>query len=394
MVQSNSPLNGLRLIVAPFHLPWEWSADYANQTCYVLAKKDVVIAYLWADTTTLKRSLVEKKLPTLLKKHSPNLYSYTPLYIFPFRRFAAIERLNIITNLLVLKIIALILTLVRKPSEFLLWNFFPVPEFLKNPLGARYKVLYDCADFFPGTAKNATEKDLILKNEKLLTKRADIVYANSMVLQKHLKKWRSKVILVPQGFRVQDFEKRSNYKSPKIKAKKPIIGFAGAVNHRIDYDILLPLAKNNPQWSFVIWGPVLDKERVTPEIWKKMDKLLALKNVSTGFLQDRTKLPGIFKQFDITMIPYDIKQEFNKYCYPMKLFEFFYLGKPVVSTDVVELRRFPKFVKISQSLDGWQKILNKLTSGKWPKKFMAEERKLAYENSWENKVAIILSHIN
>lgn len=382
-----------KVVIAPFHQPWEWSADYPNQTVYILSKTTIVACYLWADKVSLKDCIKKGKVPPLFKKHSENLYLYTPLHLIPLRTVVHIEKLNSNINFLIFKLIILYLKLKFKTSGLILWNFYPIPEFLKNPFGEKCRTIYDCADFFAGNTENRNEKNKILENEEHLTTKADLVVANSIVLQKHLQKFRKEVFLVPQGFRIQDFENTENYSSPKIKAKKPIIGFAGAVNHRIDYDLLLPLAKRNPKWNFVIWGPVLDKERVTPKIWAKMAELLELPNVSTGFLKDRRKLPGIFKQFDIAMIPYDITQAFNKYCYPMKLFEFFYLGKPVVSTEVEELKRFPKLVKIGRDYRQWEKIIKNILSKPWPKKNQNEEKKLAIENSWENKVKKIVHHL-
>ena len=104
-------------------------------------------------------------------------------------------------------------------------------------------------------------------------------------------------------------------------------------------------------------------------------------------------VPGIISQFNVGMIPYDPKLDFNRYCHPMKIFEYFYLGKPTVSTNIEELKRFPKFVKIGKNVDEWKKIINKLLANKWPKSYQNEQKELAIENSWQNKIENILSHI-
>ena len=76
----------------------------------------------------------------------------------------------------------------------------------------------------------------------------------------------------------------------------------------------------------------------------------------------------------------------------MKLFEYFYVGKPVVSVDIIELKRFPKFVKIANSTNDWEKVISALLSKPWPKKIKEAQIKLAKENSWENKIAQVLSY--
>lgn len=378
------------LIVMPFNLPWEWSTDYTNQTAYILSKDNIVICYMWSESYSLKEYVKKNKLPKIVKKHAKNLYLYYPIFIIPGRRFKIVSNLNEKLNFLFLKLLIKFFELTNQPKGKMLWIFDPGTFYITNYLGKDWKKIYDCVDFWCATGKTKKEMKIIERNEKALTKSADLVTAISKVLQKHLQKYRKDVYLVPQGFRLQDFENKNNYIAPKIKANKPIIGFAGAVNHRLDYNLLLPLAKRNPDWSFVIWGPVLEEEKITSRVKQMKKGLLALPNVSTGFLKDRRKLPGIFKQFDISIIPYDISQDFNKYCYPMKLFEFFYLGKPVVSTPIEELKRFPKYVKIGENAIEWEKIISSLLSKKWPQSYIIEQKKLSEENSWENKVDTIL----
>ena len=73
----------------------------------------------------------------------------------------------------------------------------------------------------------------------------------------------------------------------------------------------------------------------------------------------------------------------------MKLFEYFFLGKPVVSTPIEELKRFPKFVKIGNTNEEWEKHIKNLLSKPWPKENQKQQRKLSEENSWRKKVAKI-----
>ena len=133
--------------------------------------------------------------------------------------------------------------------------------------------------------------------------------------------------------------------------------------------------------------PVDDKYRDTKRL---IQELKSLKNI---YLVPRTKsrlvIKEVIKNFDIGIIPYDVSHDFNRYCYPMKLFEYFYMGKPVISTPIDELKRFPKFVKIGESSIDWEKHIKSLLSMSWPVKYKEEQKKLAEENSWENKIEAI-----
>src|SRR5690606_22425925 len=112
------------------------------------------------------------------------------------------------------------------------------------------------------------------------------------------------------------------------------IGFVGGISSRIDFPLVEALVKNNPQWNFAFWGPIQ-----TSEARRRMDRLRRRPNFTHGETQHKDAVPAIISHFDVATIPYDSSQSFNRYCYPMKLFEYFYMGKPILSTPIEELSR-------------------------------------------------------
>lgn len=385
------------LVVIPFDIPWSWSTDYTNQTAKILSRKHLVLCLLLEDSLSIKEYLALKNKPKLFKKHTKNFYIYRPIQIIPFRRFKTVHNLNIFLNLLFVSLILFLFKLAAGITQGFLWLFHPKLYPATKYFGGHFKIIYDCVDFFDYGASKKRRKKL-KEYEGLLAKNAYLVTANSNVLLDKLKKYRKDVHLVPQGFRVADFAKSLKTKSLSKKLKKElkrkkIIGFAGGINSRLDFNLLIPLIKNNPQWQFVIWGPI-QKEGLEEKTIKKIEKLLSLPNVIHGVFESRKRVPAIIRKFDIGIIPYDSSQDFNKYCYPMKIFEYFYVGIPTVSTTITELKRFPKFVKISEKVDGWEKNINSLLSKPWPEAFKKEQRKLSKENSWDNKIKKILDLIN
>jgi hypothetical protein len=381
-----------RLIVIPFNIPWEWSTDYTNQTAFELAKQNIVICYMWGDSFTIKEYIQKAKIPVLIKRLSKNEYLYYPILFIPFRRFKKIVDINQQINLFFLKILAKLLSVKNNISKIILWIFDPRLYPLSQKFGEDYFLLYDCVDFFHGTARTEEEKKLLIKYEHRLTKKAGLVTANSIVLLKHLQKIRKDIHLVPQGFRYQKLNSTRS-KHIDLNLEHPIIGYVGGVNNRLDTTLLLRLIKNNISWNFVLWGPIQKYIPIGPNKLYQISEILNLPNVFSGESGDKKEIPGIISQFDVGIIPYDISQDFNKYCYPMKLFEYFYLGKPVVSTKIIELKRYPNFVKIGKNYNDWEKIIKKLISKPWAKKYKKQERVLAIENIWENKVTKIIDLI-
>jgi hypothetical protein len=379
------------IIVIPFNVPWKWSTDYLNQTAFELAKKGhIVVCYLWADIRTFKDIFRKKNAFGIFQKYTKNIYIVNPIFFIPLRRYKFVTDLNSAINLLFLRIITEFLSIKNKCRKKIFWIFDPNLLFMYSFFRKRYFLLYDCVDFFAiGSPKTIAQT---VKNEKMLVKRANLVTANSTILHDHLLRYRSDIVLVPQGFRIDNFVVNKK-KYIDLKIAKPIIGFVGGINDRLDLSILLPLIRNNPKWNFVLWGPVQMREKISNKYWNKLQEILNLPNVKFGSSSDKEEIPGLISQFDVCIIPYDISQDFNKYCYPMKLFEYFFLGKPVVSTGILELKRFSGLVKIGTNCNEWQSILNKLILGKWSKNNMNKELIYAKENSWKNKIKVILNNV-
>jgi teichuronic acid biosynthesis glycosyltransferase TuaH len=379
-------------VLINFNLPWNWSTDYTNQTAFFLGKNNVVVCYMLGDVFSIKEYLTQRKFPTPIKKYSKNITLFYPILYIPFRRFKKIYEINMKINMFLLKVYIRFINARSKTREKIVWNFDPQFGYLTNYFNNDWIKIYDCVDFFAGSVDVGFARNRIYKQEKLLVENSDFVFANSTVLKKYLEKYKKDIFLVPQGFRTQNFE-FSNNNAPNLKKSgRPLIGFVGAVNHRIDYDLLTHLAQRHREWYFAIWGKLLEKEMFTKHQMKMLTRLKNLPNVIFG-QSDKQEIPSIIKQFDIGMIPYDQNSDFNKYCYPMKLFEYFYMGKPVISTQIKELERFPNLVKIGKDYASWEKKIKIILKNGWSQKNKNKQKELAIENSWENKIEKILLFI-
>jgi hypothetical protein len=94
--------------------------------------------------------------------------------------------------------------------------------------------------------------------------------------------------------------------------------------------------------------------------------------------------------YDVGVIPYKSSLSFNRFSFPMKLMEYFYLGMPVLSTDIKELERFPESVYIPE-ISGWRGLNKFLASDNLANKKL--RRKVSVENSWNKKVKSIFDFL-
>ncbi len=370
------------IVIVPFSLPWDWSADYQWQTCLVLAKTYLVIVYVHNDARFFSKSRPDQKFPRL-----KNIIFFQPRYPIPFRRLTIIEKLNQIINLTYLS------WRYGRGRRVLLWIFDPVFWFYpKIRLLYPWVIsFYDCVDYV--WHKERGLRGLLQFAEQTLIRSVDYFFVNSHILARLHLHIRKPTAIVPQGFRLSEFQ-RPLPAHTTFPNDKPIIGFVGALDVRIDFCLLTALIRRNPQWLFVIWGQiqvVSELERLY--VQGQMQTIMRRHNVIVGSSKDRREIPSIIKQFDVGIIPYDMRLPVVKYSYPMKLFEYFYMKKPVISTPIEELKRFLRCVRIGFSVKEWEDHIEKILSNLWTIQYKNEQKNMAKINSWENKIHEIMRAI-
>lgn len=369
-----------KLIILMCNLPWNWSTDYTNQTAHKLSQKHFVCCYMLGEMKSFKQYIALKKIPKIWIKKSSDLYQFYPIHFIPFQRLTWVRRLNQWLNTQLLLLIIAVICLRQKFSQKILWVFDPRFYSLYKHFN-KYFLLYDCVDYIQ------EPNNFVLEN-------ANLVVAISKTLKKIYQRKRPDIHIVPQGFRLDIFQKAFTTTSIKLPRGKPLIGYVGGINFRLDYKLLNQLVSQCPEYNFIFVGPILsDVPNFYQKYYPKIKKLFGYKNAFHINQQPKRHIPWLIKQFDICIIPYNSTDFFNRYSYPMKIFEYFYLGKPVISTQIDELESFAPYVYLSNSSKSWKKWIKSKLRQPWPPKYKKIQRQLAIKNSWEMKIDSILELI-
>lgn len=106
---------------------------------------------------------------------------------------------------------------------------------------------------------------------------------------------------------------------------RPRLGYVGPVDRRVDLRILSELLTSRPQWHFLHFG---------------VSKCLPLHNVHVLPWRAPKKLKAVVAKLDVGFMPYARNDNKNLHCMPLKLFDYFAQGAPVVSTRIVNLLEF------------------------------------------------------
>lgn len=374
--------------------------DYLEQTTSILAKYNNRVFTIYpTQSFSIKEILIKKvtKQKLNFSKKINNVFYLYPIHLIPFKRINFIQNINTIIYSICIQLFLKIKHFNAK--NYLVWMFFPqLLGFIKIKLPF-WKIVYDIVDFH--NSANPKKQKQLTEQKKLLLKKSAFIVANSNSLKNKYKiLTNKKILVVPQGFSYKIFNEKNKKTRIKLDRNKPLIGFIGQISQRLNLSLLENLISQNKQWSFIFVGPKHHEVNISTnknnDFLKNFKKIIKHQNCFWFQAQPKNKIATIIQQFDICMIPYDISYDFNRYCYPMKLFEYFYMGKPVLSTPIEELSRkkFKNFIYIGKNVTKWENHIKKLLKKPWPQKYQKQQNQLAINNSWKNKIEAISQIIN
>src|SRR5438270_3257327 len=171
----------------------------------------------------------------------------------------------------------------------------------------------------------------LINNEARLMEHADIVFAGGYELSLKKKKNHDNVHFFGCGVEYDHFAQAQDDSTiipPDIDfMARPILGWFGVVDERVDYNLVGEMARMRPGWSFAMVGPVV---KVDPNLLPHFPNLYFMGQ------RDYSVLPNYCRAFDICMMPFAINAA-TQYINPTKALEYFATGRPVISTPVKDV---------------------------------------------------------
>jgi len=262
------------------------------------------------------------------------------------------------------------------------WFYDPmaVPAFLgqMDEIG----VVYDCMDEL---SKFRCAPPQIKTREQKLLAAADVVFAGGRKLWQAKKLQNENCHFHGCGVDIEHFgsARRPKTKIPDDIAglKKPVLGYFGVIDERMDYDLLVKLAESNPDWSIAMVGPQM-----------KVDSVPQRPNLHWLGQKNYTELPAYCKAFDVCMMPFALN-EATEYINPTKALEYMATGKPIVSSAVADVvTNFGAVVGIARSQEEFISLCREAVANADSARVEAGLKQAA-ENSWDSIVAQLEKHI-
>jgi teichuronic acid biosynthesis glycosyltransferase TuaH len=223
-------------------------------------------------------------------------------------------------------------------------------------------------------------------NEEILAKSVDMIICTSRELRNKKSFLNRNSYFVANAANITHSQKALDPALPVADMlsgiKKPVVGYLGAIERRIDYALMKKVIADNPDKSFVFVGPV-DEDYI-----REGD--FSAPNLHLPGPVDYQEMPAVLKGFDVCIIPFK-KDDVSNNIFPLKLFEYLGAGKPVISTDFNDdLQDFTNgLVPYCGTADEFSKALNDALIDSQATEKVEQRISIAANNTWEHRIADI-----
>lgn len=249
---------------------------------------------------------------------------YSPFTLLPHRKSPILSSPFILNNMLKATIPSFPRWMKKtgwdKPDVLWITNAYcaKMADFVQ-PKRLIYRMADDLASF-----DNATEA--VVKAEAELVQKADLVLVTSRELVKKVQSMGKEPLYLPNGVDPEFFTGRDYPEPEDLKSiPGPRVIYIGAIDHWFDFEMLKKVAERLPEVSFVIIGPNVAGYAV-PE---------SLANIKMLGPRPYNDVPAYLTHSNAAMIPFT-KTRLTDNINPIKLYEYFAAGRPVVMTGLEE----------------------------------------------------------
>lgn len=208
-------------------------------------------------------------------------------------------------------------------------------------------LVYDCLDEHTGWFPEAAAS--WRREEQWLAAEARLVLASATLLEERMAEHAWQVLRVPNGCIVEHFV-GADTPSGQLRDlyDGPIVGYHGAIAQWFDTALVAELAELRPEWTIALVGPYDRAARTA---------LDGIPNVVLVGQVPYAELPRWTADFHVGLIPF-LVGDLSASTDPVKLWEYFAAGKPVVATPMLELYPFQGLLRIEEDAAGFARAID------------------------------------
>lgn len=253
------------------------------------------------------------------------------------------------------------------------------------PLYGRYipedytgKIIYDCMDNHEALYPDQRRVEKVIQEEEKLILKSSLLIASSRTLEQKANKIAGypKARVIRNAVKIKDIAKvqRAQRKSQYR------ICYIGTISEWFDYDVLQHSLERLTGIEYCLIGPAQ----------KKIDNP---KIIYEGIVEHE-RLPDKVKEYDCLIMPF-LLNDIVTAVDPVKLYEYVSYGKCIISVYYPEIIQFEDFVYFYSNEQEYYDLLAHLMEAGFPPKYTEQQqREFLYNNSWEERYAMLQTYIS
>lgn len=234
-------------------------------------------------------------------------------------------------------------------------------------------VLYDVMDDYPLFFDAWQGANLSRMHERLL-RAADAAVASSQTLAERCRPACRQCTVITNGVHHRIVEAFPAAEADRSLAHlpRPRFGYVGSISKWFDFASVTALAETFPSGSVVIVGP---SDIAVPKL-----------PVNVHLLGPRTQqqLPAMLAGFDVGIVPFVRSPEIDA-VNPVKVYEYFAAGLPVLSATFSEMLVFEDLVLLADSPAQWPEMAQRALLQGCDDRIRSRRQRLARESLWVHK---------
>lgn len=268
------------------------------------------------------------------------------------------------------------------------------PELVKFMRDSGVQVIYDYIDHIDEKISGSRVKQLVSMFHYVEADTVDYVFASARNLFEEMEHKVSpeQLLLVRNGVDLEHYQKaRQEFHGvvPRemrgiLADGKPVAGYFGAIAPWLDYDLISEVAD--------ILADKVNLVFIGPDYYDGVSKLPARDNIYYLGIVEYAQLTAYAQHFSIGFIPFE-RGQIAQTTSPLKLYEYFALGKPVVVTsDMLECINYRGVYPAADAPSFANAVIQGLAAAHDTEIATALETQ-ARENTWLERAAVICERI-
>ena len=253
------------------------------------------------------------------------------------------------------------------------------------------RTILDISDSFPDFFTDVNQRKRLEAAEKMVSGKVDAVVTTAQTLYDKFRKYNSNTFLIRNGVDLSRYRGAAFPSDPALAARiedvgnARVIGYQGSISAWFDFDLMDRVIKASPDLAFLFAGMVEVRAR------REFQRLARHRNFHYIGVVNPDVLPWVLSKIDVGIIPFKI-DDLIRATNPIKLYEYFAAGKPVVATPMPEVMRYEAkgIVATAAEADTFTMKIREMAALTSDPEARHERLRLAEENSWEARFRQIM----